>query len=189
MNFFVVAPPGWLNDQPATYITSFNLPAAQRNLLPDMAKRFPSVTILDVDALMTKVRQLIARTTRGIEVVFAFTLLAGVCVLYAALQSTLDERRRETAVVRTLGADRRRVARGLIAEFAVLGLMAGILAAFGATAVGHIIALRIFDMQLALNPWIWFFGMAGGSVGVALAGAFALKPVLDRAPMRTLQEF
>ncbi|RKZ33762.1 MAG: ABC transporter permease [Gammaproteobacteria bacterium] len=189
VNFFVVAPPGWLDDQPATYVTSFHLPAAHRKLLPDLAKRFPSVTILDVEALMTKVRQLMDQATRGIEIVFAFTLLAGVCVLYAALQSTLDERRRETAVLRTLGADRRRVARGLMAEFAVLGLMAGILAAFGATAVGHVIALRIFDMQLALNPWIWLYGVAGGTVGVTLAGALGLKPVLDRAPLRTLQEF
>ena len=143
VNFFVVAPPGLLDGRPATYVTSFHLPDDQRGLLIELLHRFPSVTVIDVDALLTKVREIMNRADQGMRYVFLFTLLAGFTVLLAAIQSTLDERRHETAILRTLGADRRTVRRGLLAEFLTLGALAGGLAAFAATLLSACPTSRI----------------------------------------------
>ena len=117
-----------LDEHPATYITSFHLPQDKRDTLIKLVRRFPSVTIIDVDALVSKVREIMERADQGMRYVFLFTLLAGFTVLLAAIQSTLDERRHESAILRTLGADRRAVRRGLLAEFLTLGALAGCLA-------------------------------------------------------------
>ena len=77
VNFFVVAPPGLLDDYPATYITSFHLPKDSRRALIELVRRFPSVTIIDVDALLAKVREIMERADQGMRYVFLFTLLAG----------------------------------------------------------------------------------------------------------------
>jgi putative ABC transport system permease protein len=124
-NFFVVFPSGVLDHYPATWITSFHLPAGQKPLLAELVRQYPSVTVLDVDALMSKVREIMDRVIAAVEYVFLFTLAAGLVVLYAAIQATQDERRFESAVLRTLGARRAVVRQSLLAEFATLGLLAG----------------------------------------------------------------
>ena len=124
-NFFVVFPPGVLDDYPATWMTSFHLPAGQKPLLAQLVRQYPSVTVLDVEALMGKVREIMDRVIVAVEYVFLFTLAAGLVVLYAAIQATQDERRFESAVLRALGARRRVVRKSLLAEFATLGLLAG----------------------------------------------------------------
>jgi len=92
-NFFVIAPPGLLEDYPATFITSFHLPAEKRAWLAELVREFPNVTLIDVDALMTKVRSIMDRVNLSIQYVFLFTLLAGLTVLYSAIstgQAELD---------------------------------------------------------------------------------------------------
>lgn len=187
-NFFVIAPPGLLKDYPATYITSFYLPAQEKGLLTELVKRFPNITILDVDALMTQMRRIIGRVALAVEYVFGFTLLAGLAVLFAAIQSTQDERRREGAVLRVLGASRRHLNLGTLVEFAALGTLAGALGALAASLVGYVLSVRVFDIGYHLNLWIWLFGLLGGAVGVGLAGLLGTRSVLQRPPLQTLQQ-
>lgn len=187
VNFFVVTPPGVLESFPATYISAFHLPREKNDVLLELIRRFPSVTIIDTDALLTKIREIMDHATAGVEYVFMFTLIAGVIVLYSAIQSTLDERRFESAVVRTLGADRGHVARGLLAEFLTLGLLAGLVASFAATATGAVLATQVFGIDYSVNPWLWLIGTGGGAAGVGLAGWLGTQSVLDHPPVRTLR--
>jgi putative ABC transport system permease protein len=187
VNFFVVAPPGVLDEFPATYITAFHLPQQQSELLTGMIRRFPSITVIDTDALLRKVREIMNHATAGVEYVFAFTLIAGVVVLFAAIQNTLDERRFETAVIRTFGASRARILGGLLAEFVTLGLLAGLVSAFAATATGAVLALKVFDVGYQINPWLWLIGAAGGAAGVGVAGWLGTRRVLDQPPVETLR--
>jgi len=187
VNFFVVAPPGLLDGFPATYITSFHLPDQQRGMLLELLRRFPSVTVIDVDALLTKVREIMERADQGMRYVFLFTLLAGFTVLLAAIQSTLDERRHESAILRTLGADRRAVRRGLLAEFLTLGALAGGLAAFAATLLSAWLAVQVFHFTYQGNPWIWLIGIGGGSLGIGFAGLMSTRMVLRHPPMESLR--
>ncbi len=188
VNFFVVAPPGMLEGKPASYITSFYLPPERRPVMAEMLHRFPNVTVIDVDALMERVRTIMDRVTLAVEFVFGFTLLAGVVVLVAAAQATQDERRREAALLRTLGAGRRQVRRALTAEFVALGLLAGVLAALSATTLGYLLAERFFGLDYAANPWVFAAGLAAGGVGVGLVGLWGSRSVLSVPPLKTLRE-
>jgi len=187
VNFFVIAPPDLLDGYPATYITSFHLPAGERGMLVDLVRRFPSVTVIDVDALLAKVREIMERADQGMRYVFLFTLLAGFTVLLAAIQSTLDERRHESAILRTLGADRSDVRRGLLAEFLTLGALAGSLAAFAATLLSALLAAQVFHFPYQGNAWVWLIGIVGGSLGIGAAGLLGTRMVLRHPPMESLR--
>jgi len=187
-NFFVVAPPGLLEAYPATYITSFFLPAERHPVLAELVRHFPSVTVLDVDALMRKVRGLMDQAAFAVEYVFLFTLLSGLMVLLATVQSTLDERRLESAIVRTLGGRRHQLIQGLLAEFMTLGALSGALAALAATAAGLVLAEQVFELAYRPDPWVWIAGTLAGTLGVGLAGLLGTAPVLSHPPIQSLRE-
>jgi putative ABC transport system permease protein len=187
-NFFLLFAPGVLESSSGTLMTSVHLDAAQRPLLTELVRRFPSVTVFDVDALISQVRDLVDRAARAVEYVSAFTLLAGLVVLLAAIQATRDERRYESAVLRTLGASRRTVLLGVAAEFVALGLCAGLLAAAAASAIGWLLATRLFGLGYRLDATVWLAGIAGGVLIVGLSGTFAARDVVTSPPARTLRE-
>ncbi|HRD48534.1 MAG TPA: FtsX-like permease family protein [Candidatus Contendobacter sp.] len=187
-NFFVVFPSGVLDGYPATWITSFHLPAGQKPLLAELVRHYPSVTVLDVEALMTKVRDIMERVIAAVEYVFLFTLAAGLVVLYAAIQATQDERRFESAVLRTLGARRAMVRQSLLAEFATLGLLAGVLAAAAASLLGYVLATHLFDFPYRWSLWVWLLGGGAGVIGVGLAGLLGARSALSQPPWRALRE-
>src|SRR3546814_7340097 len=129
---------------PRQYLTSFYLPHDQRTLLRELVTQFPNVTVIDIDALMTQVRGIVERIIRAVEFIFGFTLLAGLAVLLAAIEGTRSERVRETALLRTLGASTGLIARGLLAEYAVLGALAGGIAAVAAQLLAWVLAAHVF---------------------------------------------
>ncbi len=186
-NFFVIASPGALEAYPATYITSFYLPPEDTALIAELARSFPSVTVIDVTAIMQQVRSIMERGTLAVETVFLFTLIAGVIVLYAGIQSGREMRIQESAVLRTLGLRRPQLLAAAAAEFATLGLLAGLLASLGASAIGYLLAERIFDLSFSFNPWLWVAGLGGGALGVMLAGVAATYPLLTRPPIEVLR--
>jgi putative ABC transport system permease protein len=116
-----------------------------------------------------------------------FTLFAGLTVLLAAVQGSRDERRYESAMLRTLGASRGTVARGILAEFSALGLLSGLLAAIGASVAGFLLAERILQVSYRFDPSIWVIGLLGGGVLVATSGWIATRGVLRQPPASTLR--
>ena len=187
-NFFLVFPPGLLDGAAGTYMTSVFLTAAQRPALADLVRRFPTVSVFDVDAILKQIRDIMDRASLAVQYVFLFTLAAGVVVLLAAVQSTRDERRYESAMLRTLGASRGTVLQGVAAEFAALGFLSGTLAAFGATGIGWILAHRLFSLPYTLDPWVWAAGLVGGTVLVGLSGTLATRSVVNTPPIHTLRD-
>src|SRR5678815_2692281 len=124
-------------------------------MLVDLVRRFPSVSVFDIDAILAQVRDVIDRASLAVQYVFLFTLVAGIVVLLAAVQATRDERRYESAMLRTLGATRRIVFQGVAAEFTVLGALAGVLASTAATLVGYLLARQVFDLKYSPDPQVW----------------------------------
>ncbi|NLG76486.1 MAG: FtsX-like permease family protein, partial [Xanthomonadaceae bacterium] len=122
-----------------------------------------------------------------VQYVFGFTLLAGITVLLAAIQATRDERRYESAMLRTLGARRRIVLQGVAAEFTTLGLLAGTLAAVGATAAGYFLATRVFNLAYTLDPTVWGVGLVAGALLVGVSGTLATRSVVNHPPIETLR--
>jgi putative ABC transport system permease protein len=188
INFFFIGHPDLLQGQPSTYATSFHLDPDKRQVLADVVRQFPSVTVMDVDSLMTQVRGIMNHASTGIEYVFGFTLLAGLMVMLATIQSTLDDRRRESAVLRTLGARRKLLVNALLIEFALLGALAGILSGVAANAVAIVIADQIFGFSLSMQPQMLLIGVVVGSIGVAFAGYLGTRSVLNQPPLWTLRE-
>jgi len=151
-------------------------------------QRFPNLTVIDVAAIMNQVRQVIERVALALEYVFGFTVLAGLMVLYAAIQSSLDERLLEGAVLRTLGAGRRQLLGGLAVEFAGIGMIAGLIAASGAAAAGYMLAEHLFHFNFHVNAALWAWGGGGGAITVAAAGIWGTWGILRRPPWQTLRE-
>jgi putative ABC transport system permease protein len=107
--------------------------------------------------------------------------------LYAALASTRDEREFEAAVMRTLGASRRQIAAAQFAEFALIGGLAGLLAAAGASALGYTLALKVLNVPYSSNHWVWLIGAGTGIIGVAAAGMLGARRVLAAPPLQSLR--
>ncbi|BCU06825.1 ABC transporter permease [Allochromatium tepidum] len=187
VNFFVVASPALLRNEAATFITSFHLPAEREAVIAELARRFPSVTTLDVEAILGQVRQVIDRGVLAVEYVFLFTLGAGLLVMYAGIQASLEQRRAEHGVLRTLGAGRRTLLTSLAVEFTAAGLLAGLLASVFAEATGWLLAEQIFDLEFGFNPGLWAVGVLGSGLAIGLAGTLATYPLLIHPPLRALR--
>jgi putative ABC transport system permease protein len=187
VNFFVVGTPGLLAGQPATFVTSFHLPPGRLDLLPELSRRFPSVTAIDVGAVLGQVRAMADQAARALEYVLAFTLAAGVIVLLASVQASRDVRAREIAVLRTLGASRRRLYSALAVEFALLGLLAGTVAALGALGTGWLISEAVLGLPYAPSLRVLPLGALGGMLGVGLAGLVAVRRLVDTPPVAVLR--
>ena len=187
VNFFVIASPGMLEKQPASYITSFYLAPEHADVLNEMVRSFPNVTVIDVAAVMQQVRSIMERVAGAVEFVFLFTLASGLMVLYAAIAATRDERVYEAAILRTLGASRRQLLLGQFAEFAGIGLLAGLVAALGASAMGYVLSVKVFHLPYALNPWLWLIGVAAGGLGVAFAGLLGTRSILGQPPLAVIR--
>jgi putative ABC transport system permease protein len=187
-NFFLVFPPGLLDGAAGTYMTSLFLTSAQRQSLADLVREFPTISVLDVDAILQQIRSIMDRASLAVQYVFLFTLAAGIVVLLAAVQATRDERRYESAMLRTLGASRGTVLQGVAAEFSALGFLSGTLAAFGATGIGWIMAERLFSLHYTLDPLVWVAGLLCGTALVGLSGTLATRSVIDTPPIVTLRD-
>ncbi len=187
-NFFLVFPPGLLDGAAGTYMTSIYLTPAQRPALVDLVRQFPTVSVFDVDAILAQIRGIMDRASLAVQYVFLFTLAAGVVVLLAAVQSTRDERRYESAMLRTLGASRMTVLQGVAAEFSALGFLSGTLAAVGATGIGWVLARRLFSLEYTLDPWVWAVGLVCGTLLVGISGTLATRRVVDTPPIVSLRD-
>ncbi|RLK48341.1 putative ABC transport system permease protein [Alkalispirillum mobile] len=187
-NFFVIGNPGLLADAPTTYITSFHLPEGEARVIADLVRQFPSVTPVDLGAILEAVRDIIRQGSRVVELMATLTLVAGVLVLLAALQITGDQRRFETALMRSLGASRAHIRRMARREFLLLGALSGGLAGVAAGLAGWGAAGPLFDLDYQFNPWLPALGVAGGAVLVWAAGALATRDHYRQSPMTLLRD-
>ncbi len=185
-NFFTLTPPGVLEDYPATWISALNLGPDQQALPAQLIQAFPSLGTIDVAAIIAQVREVIERVSLSVQYVFLFTLLAGMVVLLATIQASREQRRREVALMRALGARRATVLGAMATEFALLGLVAGIIATLAAWAAGWLIAREVMELAYLPGAGVFITGILGGALGIGLAGLLAIRPVLSQSPMRVL---
>ena len=187
VNFFVIAPPGLLDGYPTSYITSFHLASSQAGFVTGLVHEFPNLTVIDVAAMLRQLQATLDQLTRAVEVVFGFALLAGLTVLYAALQASYDERLIELALLRALGARSRQLKHALLAEFAALGGIAGLLAGIGAAGISWALARFVFHLQYRPDPALLLLGVLAGGIGVAVAGWLGTTGVLQRPALEVLR--
>lgn len=187
VNFFVVASPVTLQEMPATFVTSFQIESDFSTATSGWARAFPGIATIDIGAIMNRIKILMDRASLAVEYVFLFTVLAGICVLLAAVQSSQSERIRESALLRALGASHQQIKRAVIAEFAILGAIAGFLAALFATVVAWALSRFVFELPFQVNMWLWIIGVLGGAIGISIAGFLATRRVLVTPPVVALR--
>ena len=186
-NFFLMFAPGLLEGSQGTWMTAVHLETKNPKTIADLVRRFPSVSVFNVDDLLRQVRSVVDKAVAAVQSVFLFTLMAGLVVLIAAVQASREERRYESAMLRTLGANRSTVLKGLLSEFAALGVLSGALASAGASIAGVYIASRVLQIPYTPDPWVWFYGLVGGGLLVCLAGWLATRSVVNQPPLLTLR--
>jgi putative ABC transport system permease protein len=186
-NFFVIYPVDNLPEVPLSYMAAFktpDVPAFERNLL----QQFPNVTSVDLRASLMQVQKVLDQVIRAVEFLFAFTLLAGLLVLTAAVTSTREERKREFAIMRALGATGRLLSQVQTAELMGVGLMAGFLASMVAELVGWGLARFVFEFEWNASLWVPVAGALTGAVLAWVAGWWGLAEVLRQPVSQTLRQ-
>jgi putative ABC transport system permease protein len=186
-NFFIVFAPGVLDRVAGTYMTSAYFTPGTARTLAELAHRYPSVSIFDIDELLNQVRAVLDKAALAVQSVFVFTLLAGLTVLLAAVQSSRDERRYESAMLRTLGARRSTVVQGVLAEFVTLGTLSGLIAAAGASLAAYYLTTRWLELRYTFEFLPWVVGVCGGALLVATGGWLATRSVVNQPPLKTLR--
>ena len=186
-NFFMIFQPGTLKDLPATYLTSFYLAVGHDQQIVDLSRSFPAVTILQVEALLAQLRSILGQVTLAVEYVLLFVLAAGMAVLFSGLQATLDERIRQGALLRALGAERQLLVRARRIEFGLLGAVSGLLAALGSELVSLVLYRYAFDLPWHPHPWLLVLPLIG-AVLIGGAGVFGTRRALNASPLTVLRE-
>jgi putative ABC transport system permease protein len=187
VNFFVLTPPGVIEKAPASYITSFHLPAGQAEAAAGLVRQFPNLTLIDVGAILAQLQSVIGQVAGAVQFVFLFSLLAGGIVLYSALLTAFDERRYELAVMRALGAQRAQLRQALLVELAVIGGLAGLIAALGAMALGQVVGRQVFDLELAVRPWLPVLSSLAGAALAIAVGGLAIRRLVAVPPLLALR--
>ncbi|MCE5234324.1 MAG: ABC transporter permease [Xanthomonadaceae bacterium] len=188
VNFFLLLDPAHAAELPHTWIASFHLDKGRGDALAAVARAHPNLTLIDVNALLDRIRDIIGRVTGAVRWVLGFSLLAGALVLAAALSASARERRHEAALLRTLGARGRQLTAAVAAEFAALGLIAGLTAAGGAAGAGLWFAARVLKLDGFVPPLAPLIGAAlAAAVAVTLLGLAGTRRVLRTPPLAVLR--
>ena len=186
-NFFMVFSPRSLEGYSATFISGLQIPADKKDVLINLVRTHPTVSVIDIESILIQIRGIIDKATLAVQAVFVFTLAAGIAVLFAAVQSTIDERRFESAMLRALGVRRRTVLSGVLTEFAALGFAAGLLASAGASILAAVVAILLFELDYAFNGALWIAGLAGGIALVCVSGFLAARGAINAPPVDVLR--
>jgi putative ABC transport system permease protein len=194
-NFFVMYPVSRLTtdagfDVPTTYIAAFRAPprVTGQSFANQLTRNFPNITNVDMGATLNQLQSVLAQVVSAVEFLFLFTLAAGLVVLFAAVTATREERAREYAVLRALGASNQLLARVQRAELAGVGALAGLLATSVAMAMGWGLARFAFEFEWTASPWVPLLGAVVGALLALAAGWWGLRDVLRRPVVQTLRQ-
>lgn len=186
-NFFVVGPNSQLEGLPASYLTSVRIAAHKEAALDQINAEFPNLTVIALDQIMATVERLGSQVSRAMELVFWFALGGGVLVLLAALAASQDERARELAVLRALGASNAQLRGALLSEFAVLGAVAGLGASLAAALVAELLARFVFKLEFRLDAALLAWGTAAGIALVLSFGMASVRRLLRETAIQSLR--
>ena len=185
-NFFVMYPVAQLPNVPTTYMSAFKAPATP-GFDNALVRHFPNITSVDMSSTLNQIQRVLDQVIRAVEFLFGFTLAAGLVVLFAAVTATREERAREFAIMRAVGAQSSLLRQVQRAELMGVGMLAGVLASGVATAVGWVLARYVFDFAWHVSLWVPVLGAISGALLALAAGWWGLREVLRRPVVETLR--
>ncbi len=185
-NFYVMFPVAKMPDVPTTFMTAFKAPPT-RGFDNTLVRAFPNITSVDLSVTLTQIQRVLDQVVRAVEFLFGFTLVAGLVVLFAAVTATREERAREFAIMRAVGARSSLLRQVQRAELAGVGMLAGFLASCVACVVGWALAHYVFNFEWNVSLWVPLLGTASGALLALAAGWWGLREVLRRPVVETLR--
>lgn len=179
-NFFMIFNTSTLEDFPATYISSFNLPQERKSELYELFKPFPQVSLIDLDAIMDQLREVIEQVSVAILFVLVLVIVAGILVLLAQVQASLEEREKELVILRTLGAPAKLLSRAVTYEFVILGAISGLIATLAMELSLYILQTQVFELGATFHWRFWLVGPLAGAIIVGTMGRLACARLIRR---------
>ncbi len=186
-NFYMIFSPGTLESFPGTFLTSFYIPENKKTVLNQLVKKYPAMTLLEVDLILKQFKTIVAQLTEAINYLLYFALMAGFTVLFSAIYSTIDNRIYESALLRTFGANRALLRLTHVIEFFTLGLVSGLLAAIFSESLLYLLSTRALTMDYHPSPYLWVALPAIASITVGLAGCWGVSRVVNTPPLTVLR--
>ncbi|UTW47883.1 ABC transporter permease [Bacterioplanoides sp. SCSIO 12839] len=191
-NFYMMFSPDVLDQLPGSYLTSFYVPPEQQQQLTQLIRDFPTVTLLDMQIVLGQIQTLLMQVSLAVELILTFVLIAAALVMIATLIASLNERLREGAILRTLGASRVVIRKAQTAEFSLLALTSALLALLG----GEVIVFGLYQYLLNIpyqgvfqglgRAWLWL--PPATVVMLVLVGRFLMRAAVNVAPLTVLRE-
>ncbi len=186
-NFYMIFNDGVLKDHPVTYITSLHVPPQSKRALQQFLNAYPTISVIDVDAMITQLRGVISQVSLAIEFILILVLIAGSLVLVAQVQASMEERERELAILRTLGAKGSLLRNSTLLEFVVLGVISGFLASIGMEAAVYYVQTNVFEMTASWHWQYWLLGMVLGGGFVGLIGLVSCRRLLKLSSLTLIR--
>lgn len=185
-NFFVMFNPESIQGVPVTYLTSFYLPENQQKELIMLAREFPTITLLDLMAIVNQLNEILQQVTLAVEYILALVLIAGLIVLIAGLQATLSDRLRQGAILRVLGAHRKMLFKSQLIEFSLMGGLAGLLAMIGSEFISFILYQFVLNLEWQWHPWLLLLPVIGALL-ISIMGIIGTRRVVSVSPLLVLR--
>jgi len=186
-NFFMIFNQPLLNNTATNWMTSLYLDSNQKTFINEVSQKIPTASIIELDQMIKQVQSIVKQVSLAVEFILLLVLAAGLLVLITSIQATLDVRFQESAILRTLGAQRKLVNKVLIIEFASLGFMAGLLGAAGAQLCLYFLQTRVFQLDFTISPLIIFGGPIAGAILIGTIGWASSRKVTLQPPLTILR--
>ena len=187
VNFFAIMPKALLEEAPKSWITAYKQEA---NIPEDMnlVAHFPNLTVIDVDASLRQVQSILSKLILAIQLLFLFTLIAGIFVLASGLATSQELRMKEAAVLKTMGADKKFLLRAWRTELLFIGTLSGVLSGFFASLTAYLLAKYVLDIEMPIPIGIIFIGVVLGNLASLLAGYWIHAKILKTRPILILRD-
>jgi putative ABC transport system permease protein len=187
-NFFMIFAPTDLDAFSATYLSSFYLSEQQKSVLPSVLKAYPHVTVIEVDVILDQLRKIIQQVSLAIEYILYFAVVAGILVLLASINASMDERLYHCALLRSFGASASMLRKAQASEFFTLGAVSGLLAVILTEVINFCVYKWVFELEYTPSYGSWLFVPLLAGLVVVIAGLFGARKVIKQNPMQVIRQ-
>lgn len=186
-NFYMIFNQPLLGGTSSSWLTSFYLPPENSNLVTDILRQYPTLSVIELDQVLNQVQTIISQVTKAVELLLILVLLAGFLVLIANIQASLDIRKQESAIIKTIGGDKKLVGTILLTEFVGLGIISGVLASIGSQIALFFLQTRF--MQITFEPahLLWVLGPIIGAVLIGFVGWASTRVLINTPPIQIIR--
>ncbi|HCH70038.1 MAG TPA: ABC transporter permease [Colwellia sp.] len=186
-NFYMIFNPQVLADYPASYISSLYVPVDSKVQLQKFLNTYPTISVIDVDAMILQLRKVIEQVSKAVEFILVLVVFAGCLVLVAQVQASMEEREREIAILRTIGAKGALLRNSILLEFVALGAIAGLMASVAMELTVYLLQSHLFKMQTSLHFEYWLLGIVAGASFVGIVGLLSCWRLLTMSSVTLIR--